>query len=161
MNKKSIVPSILLAKGVKLFDGNSQLIKICEETDTKFNFEYPLPYLIIDSYPKRITKPEELTEMNSVKELERYNLILVRVPVDSHTKSHKSQRTMFIIINKEDLLSYHQIMKIIPRDHHLWFDKANNQVFISGKNAGFPHRDWQKNNKITPGRGPCININKN
>lgn len=145
----SIVPELVKSAGMQFFDERDIEIKLCEES---VNFVSPFnePYLIIDTFAKKTTKPSEFVfiDLEELKKL-GYYLVAIRDGV----KWYNNQKVIYKIDSQENKTPGARKLTYVPAPQKIQKDVPNKRIRLLGPNAGYPH--YQAENG---GAGPWINL---
>ena len=143
----SIVPSIISSKKIRFFDEKDLEVRICNISKFKYISPFEPPFLKIDTFAKKTKLPSELVFI-SMEELRRLGFIITAIRAGRHAWRSRQQ----VIYRIEDVTNQSpksKNNKILPQEHKIQKDKANNRIRLIGANAGFPHRG---------GGGPWISL---
>lgn len=145
--KYSIIPEIINSKKIRFFDEKNIEVSICKKSPFRYNSPFELPYLIVDTFAKKTSRPEELVNIN-IDELKKLGFILTSMEA-GNKRWFNNQRVIYRIENISNRSPISKKIKEIPPNHKIIKDIANNKIRFRGSNAGFPHRG---------GGGPWIEL---
>ncbi len=130
----SIVPEYLNEHRIKFKKLDLIPVNICDTSTKRYVNPFSKPFLIINLFAKKTTKPVEIVEIG-LDELRKLGFCIFSFKRRGGTGWFWGQRKRFSI----ELKSSHPIgskkLNYIPNSHHIEFDKNNNCVRLSGPNT--------------------------
>lgn len=139
MVKFSIVPDMLKAKGIRFFDetGIDKTDSICKPLKGKpinVSSLFQPPYLIIDSFRPKTTRPENIKVIDNMSELKKLGFIICSIK--SPGLWFKGQQVTHKLSRIGSPIYGSKILRYIPPYHKCEIDINNKLIRICGKNAG-------------------------
>lgn len=129
----SIVPEILKSKDIKFYDERDIEIELCEESDCNYITPFEPPFLVINTFAKKTTKPEEIVSMD-IDELKTYGYIITSIKTSKGW--WKGQKAIYRIENKSEKIPESKKLEKVPNNHKLQRDIPNKCIRLIGPNAG-------------------------
>lgn len=134
--KYSIIPEIINSKKIKFYDEKNRKIFLCKESPFKYFSPFKSPFIIIDTFAKKTTSPEELIIIN-FEELKKLGYTLTRIKAGNY-RWFKRQLVIYRIESSSNLSPGSKKLKETPSGHRVEKDISNNKIRLVGPNAGFP-----------------------
>lgn len=147
--KFSIVPEIIKSREIYFFDERDIEIRLCEES-VNFLSPFKEPYLVIDTFAKKTTKPSEFVFID-LEELKKFGYYLVATR--EGVKWYNNQKVIYKIDSQENRTPGARKLTYLPSQHKIQKDTPNKRIRLLGPNAGYPH--YQAENG---GAGPWISL---
>lgn len=143
IKKFSIVPDMIKAKGMQFFDetGIEKTSEICPSLKGKPEIpEFQPPFIIIDTFPKKTTRPIQIVNVE-IDELKKLGFIICVLKTVGEFRS--GQKVTYKLAHKSNPIYNSRIIGYIPTNHTVQKDVNNKKIRMQGKNAGrFGFSKW-------------------
>lgn len=123
---------------MRFFNENNVEVKFCKPTKFKFISPFKKPYLVVDIFPKKVTRPYDLVNIGYDQLLDM-GYAIFSIPAKNR-KWYKSQSVFYIIAGKNISSPFANKLKNCPPSIFIQKDKGNKRIRLLGLNAGYPHR---------------------
>ncbi len=134
VRKMSIVPEILNSKKIKFYDENDLEVQIAKPASLKYFYPFRKPYIIIDKFANKTTRPEDIKNITEIDELKKLEFCIYSIKVSKRFR--KGQQVTYKLRKRNDPLYNSKILDHIPANHKIQVDMNNKLIRICGKNAG-------------------------
>jgi len=134
--KFSIVPEIINSKKIIFYDEKDIEVTICKDSIFKYIPPFQKPFLIIDTFAKKTTRPEEIINVE-IDELKKMGFIITAIKA-GRRRWFPKQRVIYRIEPTSNLTPGSKKINYIPTNHSIKKDVVNNKIRIIGPNAGYP-----------------------
>lgn len=134
--KLSIIPEIINSKKIKFYDEKNRKIFLCKESKFKYIIPFKSPSIVIDTFAKKTTIPEELVVID-FEELKKLGYILTSIRAGSN-RWFKRQLVIYRIESSSNISPGSKKLKEVSSGHRIEKDISNNKIRLVGPNAGFP-----------------------
>lgn len=131
--KFSIVPEIISDKKIKFKDSNNTDIVLCRPSLFRYISQYKSPYIIIDTFAKKTTKPSEIVNME-IEDLKNLKYMITSIPA-RNKKWFSNQKVIYRIEPISNPSPGSKKVLSIPNNHKLIRDMANKKIRLIGPNA--------------------------
>lgn len=128
----SIIPEILSSRRIKFFDEREIQIFLCKESDSNYIYPFEVPFLIIDTFAKKTTKPSEIKTID-IEELKKLDYLITAKKTRKGWFKH--QKVIYLLENRFNQLQGKRI-GYCPNDHKIEKDIPNKKIRLVGQNAG-------------------------
>ena len=122
---------------MKFYDESGVEIKLCNPSKFKFVSPFQKPFLYVDIFPKKVTRPYDLVNI-SYEELNNLGFSIFSVPAKQR-KWFKGQTVIYVIGKKNSTPSFAMKLKNCPSNIYIQKDKGGKRVRLLGLCAGYPH----------------------
>lgn len=130
----SVVPEYLNEHRIKFKKLDLIPVNICDTSNKRYISPFKKPFLIINLFAKKTTKPVEIVEI-SLEELRNFGFAMFSFKVRGNGWFW-GQRKKFIIEKKSSHPIGSRKLGNVPPNHMIELDKNNNLVRLKGANAG-------------------------
>ena len=130
----SIVPEYLNEHKIKFLKLDLIPVNLCEVSNKRYTKPYSSPFLVINLFAKKTTKPVEIVEIG-LEELKKFGLAIFSFKVRGRGWLW-GQRKKHIIESKSSYPRGSKKLGNIPPNYKIEFDRNNNQIRLKGSNAG-------------------------
>ena len=134
VRKMSIVPEILDSKKIKFYDENDIEVQIAKPSPSKYFYPFKKPYIIIDKFANKTTRPEDIRNIIEIDELKKMGFCIYSIKVSRRFR--KGQQVAYKLKKINDILYNAKALNHIPTNHKIQEDINNKLIRICGKNAG-------------------------
>lgn len=136
--KYSIVPEIVRMKVIQFLNEKNVEVNLCNPSPFRYVSQFEKPYIIIDTFAKKTSVPEEIVNIELV-ELKKLGF-MITVTKAGRNKWFSGQRVIYRIESLYNASPGSKKINFIPSYHSIKKDVKNNCIRLVGPNAGYPHR---------------------
>lgn len=134
----SIVPEIINQKKIVLLNEKNVEVILCKHSPFKYISPFDKPFIIIDSFAKKTSLPEEIVNVE-LEELKKLGFMLTATKA-GRNKWWTGQRIIYRLEPIYNASPGSKRINYIPSYHSIQKDVKNNTLRLIGPNAGYPHR---------------------
>ena len=136
--KFSIVPEIISQKKIIFLNEKDIKVTLCESSPFKYFPPFELPFVVIDSFAKKTSAPEEIIRIE-LDELKKLGFMLTAIKARRHAW-FRGQKVIYRLESIYNASPGSKKLNYLPDYHSIQKDLRNNQIRLLGPNAGFPRR---------------------
>jgi len=136
--KYSIIPEIINHKKISFLNEKNVEVSICKNSPFRYIPPFEKPYIIIDTFAKKTSMPEEIISID-IDELKKIGFVITSTRA-GRNRWFSGQRTIYRIEPSSNISPGSKKINYIPEGHSVKKDVTNNLVRIIGPNAGYPRR---------------------